>query len=202
MNSAADPDAVLQDLGDKFAEALVESVEAARADLDAFRAWQPGWFPSFTSRVTANFLHERLWAALVSRVDDLDHVDVLDREPRRELYSSTYVLRVKRHHVGDRISAYPTAGALKFWSSELTLPGLESVSLALGYMWDADLREVGDAVISFRNALDKPVWAIALTRGAGGATGITWAPVDPSLPDFDLSQVIDQPPAAEGGDAT
>ena len=37
VNSVPDPDAVLQDLGDEFVEALVESVEAARADLDAFR---------------------------------------------------------------------------------------------------------------------------------------------------------------------
>jgi len=185
------PDQVLGDLGDKFLEALVAAVDGARADLTRFRDWQPGWFVLFSNRFTANFLHERIWAGLVERGDDLDNVTILDQEPYRQLFANAYVLRVKRHHPGDRISTYPTEGARRFWSSEMALPGLEKVSLALGYMWDADLRGVGNAVISFRDELDKPVWAVLVQRGIEGVGGIRWTPVDPHMPEFDLSQVID-----------
>lgn len=194
MRSQPAPDQVLTDLGDKFLAALVN----ARADLGMFQDWQPGWFVSFSNRFTANFLHERVWAVLVERVDELDNVVVVDQEPHRQVFANAYVLRVKRHHPGDRISSYPTQSALRFWSSEITLPGLERVSLALGHMWDADLRRVGDAVVSFRDELDKPVWAVLVQRGAGRATGVSWTSVDPDLPEFDLSQVVDTP-ADEGG---
>ncbi len=140
-----------------------------------------------------------MWAGLVGEADQLEYVAVLDREPHRQLFTDRYVLRVKRHHPGDRISTYPTEGALRFWSSEVTLPGLEEVSLALGYLWDADQREVGDAVISFRDALDKPVWAVLVQHGEGGLAGVRWTPVDPNLPEFDLSQVAIEPEAGEGG---
>ena len=200
MRTQPTPDRVLADLGDKFLEALVDAVDGARADLRLFQDWQPGWFVTFSNRFTANFLHERVWAVLVERVDELDNVVVLDQEPHRQLFANAYVLRVKRHHPGDRISSYPTDGALRFWSSEVTLPGLERVSLALGYMWDADLRRVDDAVVSFRDELDRPVWAVLVQRDAGGATGVSWTPVDPNLPEFDLSQVVDTPADGSGAD--
>ena len=187
---------MLANLGDKFLEALVTAVDGAREDLTTFQGWQPGWFVTFSNRFTANFLHERIWAGLVGRVDELDNVTVLDQEPYRQLFADSYVLRVKRHHPGDRISTFPTEGARRFWSSELMLPGLEKVSLALGYMWDADLRGVGDAVISFRDELDKPVWAVLVQRGTEGLGDIRWTPVDPNVPEFDLSQVM-EPPAPE-----
>ena len=165
-----------------------------------FREWQPGWYVMFSNRFTANFLHERIWDGLVRRVEDLDHVTVVDQEPHRQLFAQEYVLRVKRHHPGDRISTFPTEGARRFWSSELTLPGLEKVSLALGYMWDAELRGVGDAVVSFRDEVDKPVWAVLVQPGADGVGGIRWTPVDPNLPEFDLSQVIESTgPEEEAG---
>lgn len=190
MKSQPSPETVLTDLGDKFLEALVAAVNGAREDLAQFQEWQPGWFVLFSNRFTANFLHERVWAGLVERGDDLDNVTIQDQEPFRQLFADSYVLRVKRHHVGDRISTFPTEGARRFWSSELMLPGLEKVSLALGYMWDPDLRGVGDAVISFRDELDKPVWAVLVQRGTEGVGGIRWTPVDPNVPEFDLSQVI------------
>lgn len=201
MNPRPSPEQVLGELGDKVLEALVEAVDGARDDLESFREWRPGWFSTFSSRFTANFLHERMWAGLVRRIDPLDHVTVLDREPHRQLHADGYVLRVKRHHPGDRISTYPTEGALRFWSSEMSLPGMEEVSLALGYMWDAELRKVGDAVISFRDALDKPVWAVRIQGEPGDVAGIRWAPVDPNLPEFDLSHVVLDSVAGRGDGA-
>lgn len=49
---------------------------------------------------------------------------------------------------------------------------------------------VGEAVLSFRNGKDNPIWAIQLRRDAGSAAGFTWIPVAPDLPEIDLSGVI------------
>lgn len=189
MNSPT-PDDVLQDLGDKFVSDYMDALDDAKQDLSDFREWRAGWFPHFTSRFTANFIHERLWANLISRVDDHEQVTTVDREPHRELQIGKYRIRLKRHHLDERISTFPTRGAAKFWSSEGVLPGMESVSLALGYMWDAELREIGDPILSYREEIRKPVWGVALERGDGGTAAITWRGVDPSLPDIDLSQVV------------
>lgn len=191
MNSLRYPDSeqVLADLGDRFVHSFIDAVDGARDDYAAFREWQPGWFPSFTSRFTANFLHERIWDRLVRAADGMDRIHVVDREPVRQLHSGTqYLMRIKRHHPGDRISAYPTEASSAFWSNSVrTLEGLESPSLALGYFWDADLHTIGDAILSFRDGKDNPIWAIQLRRNAGHATGFSWTPVAPDLPEIDLS---------------
>ncbi len=198
MISTPSPDVVLSDLGDKVLGALLDAVDQARTDLDEFREWRPAWHSTFTNRFTANFLHERVWATLVENLHDLDNVEVVDREPQRQFHTTKYVVRIKRHRPGDRISSYPTHGALRFWSSQVTLPGLEQASLAMGYQWDADLRRVGDAVVSFRDELDKPVWAVVVRRSSAGGVPITWTPVDPELPELDLSSVLDGTAAEEG----
>lgn len=190
MNSYPSPDRVVGDLGDKFVSQFVHAVNDARTDLAEFREWQPGWFSMFTGRFTANFIHERVWASMVRRVEGQPGVDVVDSEPTREIYTTGYVVRFKRHHPGDKISTYPTEGALRFWTNGVTLPGLGLCSLAMGYMWDAEQRQMVDAVMSFRDGKDKPVWAITLTEESGGASAITWAPIAPNLPEFDLSQVV------------
>lgn len=188
-------DEVLSDLGEGFVHAVLDAVDGAREDFDAFKEWQPSWVPGFTGRFTANFLHERIWDRLIRAVDGTDGIRVVDHEPVRELRSGTaYVIRVKRHHPGDRISVYPTDGARAFWSNEvLTFDGLESHSLALGYYWDAELRAMGDAVLSFRDGKDHPVWAVRLQRDAGTATGFSWRPIQPDLPEVDLSGVLGEP---------
>lgn len=194
MNSFGYPDGdqVLTDLGDHFVQAFIDAVDGARDDFAAFKQWQPSWFPSFTGRFTANFLHERIWDRLVHGVDGMDGIHINDREPVRELHSgTTYLIRIKRHHPGDRISAYPTEASSAFWSNSImTLAGLESFSLALGYYWDADLRAVGDAILSFRDGKDNAIWAIQLRRDADNASGFSWTPVAPDLPEVDLSRVI------------
>lgn len=202
MISGSYPDdaRVLDDLGTPFIEAFIDAIDGARDDFQAFREWKPGWFPSFTGRFTANFLHERVWDRLVRAVDGMPGIDIVDREPVRELHSGTaYAIRVKRHHPGDRISAYPTEASSAFWSnSAATLDGLESFSLALGYMWDADLRAVGDPVLSFRDGKDTPIWAVRLRKDSGTATGFSWTPVAPDLPEIDISGVIRRPEEQSG----
>ena len=185
-------DQVIADLGEAFINAFVDAVDGSRSDYVELRNWKPGWFPGFTQRFTANFLHERIWDRLIKAVTSFEGVHIVDREPVRELRSGTrYLIRIKRHHPGDRISAYPTESSSAFWSnSALMLEGLESFSLALGYMWDADIRAVGDAVLSFRDGKDHPIWAIQLHRDAAAPSGFTWAPIAPELPELDLTRVI------------
>lgn len=192
---------VLNDLGDGFISAFIDAVDGTREDFSAFRQWQPGWFSGFTNRFTANFLHERIWDRLVRAVGDTAEIYIVDREPVRELRSGThYLIRVKRHHPGDRISAYPTEASSAFWSnSSLTLDGLESFSLALGYVWDGELRAMGDAILSFRDGKDSPVWAVRLRSDAGSAIGFVWESVAPELPELDLGGVIRE---AEEGSGT
>lgn len=195
MNSSDYPsdDQVLADLGEDFVHAFIDSVDGARDDFLKFRQWQPGWFPGFTDRFTANFLHERIWDRLVRVIESLDGIKITDEEPIRQVRSGTaYLIRVKRHRLGDRISAYPTKGNTAFWSNrELTFEGLESFNLALGYYWNAELRAVEEPVLSFRDGMDKPIWAVKLRREAGGATGFTWTPIEPDMPEADLSSVLD-----------
>lgn len=194
MDSHPLPEQVLDDRGDKLVDAFLEAMEVARADLSDLRAWRPGWFGLFTERFLANFLHERLWAELITRVSDHPGVQVIDREPTREIESGgRYVIRFKRHRKGDKIATYPTRRALAFWTNEATLPGLERASLAMGYLWDPELRQVEDSVLSYRDRLNHPVWGMKLGRaGQGGAMGITWSPIDPTLPSIDLSSVLDE----------
>ena len=190
-SSYPDSDKVIGDLGETFVNTFIDAVDGARDDFAEFRTWKPGWFPSFTGRFTANFLHERIWDRMVRELDGSVGVHVVDREPIRELHQGTrYIIRLKRHHPGDRISSYPTEGSSAFWSnSDLTLDGLEAFSLAIGYMWDAELRAMGEAVLSFRDGKNNPVWAVRLGRDSAAPAGFIWTPVDPTLPELDLSRI-------------
>lgn len=49
---------------------------------------------------------------------------------------------------------------------------------------------MGDALLSFRDGKDNPIWAIKLRRTAGATAGFSWEPVAPDLPELDLSGVV------------
>ena len=134
-----------------------------------------------------------MWARLVSAIDATAFT-IIDSEPTREVHQGlSYAIRLKRHSTGDRISAYPTEGSSAFYShTKYTLDGLEQINFALGYMWDADLREMGEPVMSFRDGKVNPVWAIILHHDASNAHGFSYAAVSPSTPEFDLSGIISQ----------
>lgn len=201
MNSSGFPseDRVLTDLGDDFVGSFIKAVDGAREDFDALRDWKPGWFANFTNRFTANFLHERIWDRLIRAVEGSPNIKITDREPTREIRSGLqYLIRIKRHSQDNKIAAYPTEGGSLFWSnSTLTLDGLEAYSLALGYEWDADLRAMGDAVLSFRDGKDNPIWAIKLNSDAATATGFSYVPVSPARPELDLSGITAEQDAEE-----
>ena len=193
MNSSEspDPEKVLEDLGEPFIHALIDAVDGAREDYREFQAWHPDWFPSFFERFTASFLHERIWDRLTRATSQMEHISVYDREPTRQLWSGThYLIRLKRHRSRDRISTYPTKAARELWSGQAALDGLESISLAVGYYWDSELREVGDTVVSYRSGTDNPVWAIRLHKSTDAAADFTWKSIDPTLPEINIGSVL------------
>lgn len=196
------PDEVLDTLGSTFVHAVVDAVDGARSDYAALKEWHSDWAPSYSSRFIANFTHERIWARLIRQVDGAPSVEICDREPVREIrIGTTYVARVKRHHRDDRISAYPTPGSLAYWSNSsraIALEGLEQLSLAVGYYWDVETREIGDSVLSLREEQDKPLWGVVLERSVSAPSSITWHSVDPGLPEFDLSQIAADEDKEEG----
>lgn len=195
MYSYPDQQAVLDDLGDKFLDSYLKAVDIARADLDDFREFRPEWFVNFSKRFVANFIHERLWDGMTRGVADHDDVTIVDKEPVRQIiFDSKYLMRFKRHKKDLKIASYPTSGALAFWTNRAEpLPGMDLNSLALGYIWDVDTGEIGDAILSFRDGKDNPIWSVSLHPGqAGGATGITHTDIDPKLPQIDLSDVLNE----------
>ncbi|MCW2541551.1 MAG: hypothetical protein JWN95_3276 [Frankiales bacterium] len=60
-----------------------------------------------------------------------------------------------------------------------TLDGLDEVRLIAGYRWDAELRELGPAVISLRSGPDKIVWTEILDEPVDG-TVVSAVPIVPA----------------------
>ncbi|PPJ27233.1 hypothetical protein C5F51_18500 [Nocardia nova] len=188
------------DLGDDFLKAFVASVSGSRADLTEFHQFRPDWYADYSKRFVANFIHERVWARMIAGVADHGGVTIVNKEPIRQIHHGTrYEIRFKRHKPDAMIAAYPTKGAIAFWTQAATLPSLERVSLALGYMWDAELEVIDGAVMSFRDGKDNPIWLVELGTAATGGDEITFAPVDPTLPTLDLSGILPETDTAAEG---
>ena len=146
-------------------------------------------------RGLASIIHERLWAHLVAAVGDDPEILVRDAEPYRELRLGRYRVRCKRHDEWSRIATYLTPEAREFWSGgngQLPLPGLGEISLAVGYRWLREERNIGAPVISYREGVENPVWAVELGTAASGPTPFTWSPIiGPTLPQIDLYEGSD-----------
>jgi hypothetical protein len=201
MFSPPDADTVLSELGDKFLTSFAGAVTATRSDIVAMRAWNPGWFPGMSPRCLSNIIHDRIWAHVATAVDDDKSVSLLDNGPTREIQVGlNFRLRVKRHREHDMISTYATQTALDFWlQGPPALPGLELITLAAGYRWDADLRAILAPVVSYRDGKDNPIWAVELSEPITAAEPITWTPAGPSLPSIDLGELVEKEGEDEGG---
>lgn len=188
MKNASFPtdDEVLDKIGHEFVAAYVEALVSAKERYRQFR--QSSFFPALASqRLVANYIHDWLWAELVSRVESLSHVRVVDQEPIRQVYVDKYRIRLKRHDVDESISTYPTAGMRAFWTAGEPLPGLEEYALAFGYVWDAQAREIGDGIITLRATHDEVVWAKIIQPDTGA---VGFRVTDPELPTLDLSAFL------------
>ncbi len=149
----SEPD-VLEELGDKVREAIVNAVDATRADLARYRQEFPDFVSQHSARGLANWIHDHLWHHVATNLGEQDHVKILDKGATRELViHGRYRVRVKRHDQTGSVRTYPTQGALEFMAQpeQLTFDGLSMHHLIVGYEWDVRQFEIGSAVLSLRD---------------------------------------------------
>lgn len=206
MFSPRDSQAVLDDLGDKLPYAVMRATDLARQDYAKLRATFPDWMPRFFERDAANVIHSRIWAHLEDELDSADGIECVSREPHRQINVQAptgrmYTMRVKRHGLRDRIRSYPTLSDVRFWSGGFqqdAIEGLERINLAVGYRWDTYTREIGPAVISYREGKNNVFWAVTIEEGHAGGTGpFTYTPIVPQLPVVDLRDGLESSDEAE-----
>ncbi|MFF6808362.1 hypothetical protein ACFZAG_00465 [Streptomyces sp. NPDC012403] len=192
MNSHPSSREVLSGLGEKVTHSLARSVKLAAGDLRTYRGWNPTWVAEASERGLANWIHDRLWSHLTSLLDGHPGVTLSHGEPTREVVVGvSYRLRIKRHREDGQVSSYPTQTALEFFAQGVqdTFPGLEEVRLVAGYEWEADSREIGEAVLSLRDGQDEVVWLVPLPDvGEAGGRG-TVQPVRPTAPEPSLPSI-------------
>ena len=171
---------VLQDLGDKVIDGLALMVAQTREDLRVYRLTFPSWVADSSDRGILNWCHDRMWAHATRIFDAVDDVALADRPPVREIsVGIKYRLRVKKHDLEGRVSTYLTQGALDFLEQEpQTLEGMDEVRLIAGYRWLADETTLGNAVISLRDGVNKPIWMHDLAEPATGLV-VTATPILP-----------------------
>ncbi|MFT4164190.1 MAG: hypothetical protein QM650_03000 [Microlunatus sp.] len=176
MDRYPTPDEVLANLGDKATEALSGAVVGAREDLAVYRAALPQFVAEHSGRGLANWIHDRMWARVVAALEGVDGVVCLDSGPNREIaVRMDFRIRLKRHSSTGAIRNYPTANALDFITQEpdlLTLLGIMTLNISVGYEWDEMTRSMGNAVISLRDgSFEDVIWMVDLPAApaAGGA---------------------------------
>lgn len=183
MDRYPELDEVIESLGDKVVAALSAAVLGAKSDLAEYRLGMPHFVADHSSRGLANWIHDRIWARIVSELDGVDGVSFVDAGPLRELYvNADFRLRFKRHSPTGAIRSYPTIGALDFITQEpdlLSLIGIRTLNLTAGYEWDELSRTMGDPVLSLRDgSFENVIWMSTLPA-AGGAAGGTITPITP-----------------------
>ena len=174
----------LEALGDKFVNSLGAAVFEARNDLDDYRSTFPEFVADASERGLASWIHDRLWTHLNANLEDSGTVQFVDSGPTREvLVDDTYRLRIKRHDAHGRVTSYPTATANAFFeqlSLELQLDGVTEVRLIAGYRWIQEARQIGPAVLSYRDGVDNLVWMVELPEPSQGIPAVPIA--GPSVP--------------------
>ncbi|MFC9971445.1 hypothetical protein ACFVH6_11180 [Spirillospora sp. NPDC127200] len=180
MKSLPKAEDVIDDFGDKVVEAFSRAVARARADFDAYRTSLPAWVAEASERGLASWIHDRMWHHLTVLVEGIPEVQVIDREPTRELIvHGRYKLRAKRHGEEGRVSSYPTQTAIEFlWEQDIIDGMVEELNLVVGYVWDSELRGMGRPVLSLRDGREHK-WMYDLPEVG---TGAAYAPVRPIVP--------------------
>ena len=194
MKSHPNSQEVLEALGDKVVNALGTTAFEARNDLDRYRSTFPEFVADASERGLANWIHDRLWTHLTANLEDSGTVQFVDSGPTREiLVDDTYRLRIKRHDAHGRVTSYPTATANAFFeqlSLELQLDGGTEVRLIAGYRWIPEAREIGPAVLSYRDGVDNLVWMVELPEPSQETPAAPIAgPTEPPQPQIGLPDV-------------
>lgn len=158
------PQETLTELGQEFIDAFYHAVYGAQDDYERFREFEPMWAATYTQRLKANFLHERIWGRILPYVEENEDIDAIDKEPVRVLNIGTkFALRIKRHSDKDLISSFRTKGAIDFYGGTIPIDGMERVGLAIGYRWDPTIDKITAPVISLQDLKKKKtVWSVEL----------------------------------------
>ncbi len=206
MNRYPTPDETLAALGDKVVEGLSRAVDNARQDLARYRVTLPDVVADHSGRGLANWIHDRLWAHATVLLDGIENVTCVDTGPNREIYvRMDFRIRLKRHSPTGAIRNYPTAASLSFITQEpdlLTLLGITTLNVSVGYEWDDLTRSMGNAVISLRDgSCDEVIWHVDLPAAYAAGT----ANVTPLVPagDGPVAPVVEvQPTDGQDQEAT
>ena len=182
MNAYPDATAVLDELGEKVQHALGRAVALTREDLEEYRALRPDWVTRHGERGLANWIQDHLWHHVIVGLDAVEDAEIHERGVTREvMVSSTYRLRIKRHHLDGLVSTYPTQPALEFLGQPSEqLPGMELVHLIAGYEWDRDQRAIVRPVLSLRDRKDNIIWLVALPEDESATSTVLDLPAQDS----------------------
>lgn len=185
------PEQVTADFGQEFLAALVHAVSQSGRDLGTLRLEHPDWAVTYSQRFYANFLHERIWGLMLPTLERNGRIQLVDREPRRELtLGAKYRGRFKKHDEADGLHSYRTHSAVEFWHPDEPLPtdDVALYPLAFGYRWDRELNHVEYPVVSLRETMDKAIWVERLDLEADGdASRVVHSPVEPDLPGLEVA---------------
>lgn len=203
MISHPDPDTVVNELGDKVVGALVHAVAVAKQEFTDYRTAHPEWVASHARRTLASWIHDRIWASVLQELDQVEHVYLVDEDPKREITvlvesndRLSYRLRIKLHHLDGRTSSYQTQTVIDFelQGNTVTFPGWGETRLEAGYEWDKDTRTIGAPVISLRDGRDKVIWEHPLPEQGEPGAGTVVRPTQPqpSLPDVEAPEPADE----------
>jgi hypothetical protein len=176
-------DHVRADLGDKVVAGLITAITRTKDDLARYRQQLPDIAYEQSTRGLANWINDRMWMHVVRELFDVPDVVAHEQGVTREIYVGTrYRLRLKRHDGAGLVSNYRTPTALAFWEADdFALPGMEEMRLCFGYVWDAEVEQIGDPVISRRDGQENVLWMERLDESAAGG-GNGSVPVVPITP--------------------
>lgn len=191
MASYLTPQQVADSLGDKFIHGFAAIVEGASADLAEYRLLMPHVVSRSTPRGLANWIHDSMRARARAEFDGLTEVSFEDGGPHFDVYvvatdQTLFRVRLKRHTGTGRITNYRTQSALDFITQPddlLSLLGMRTVHLCVGYEWDATTRTMGAPVMTLRDgSFEQAVWMIDLPTAPLAGTGTVVNPTTPIVP--------------------
>lgn len=185
------PEQVSEELGDKIVHGFSNIVVGAAVDLAEYRRLLPAAVSRASRRGLANWIHDAMRARARAEFDGLSAVTFIEHEPHFDAYivspeQTIFRIRFKRHSATGRIANVRTQGALDFVTQPddlLSLLGMKSVHLCVGYEWDAGSRSMGAPVMSLRDgSFEDVVWMIDLPAVTAAGVGTVIAPVTPIVP--------------------
>jgi hypothetical protein len=227
MRSRPEPPDAFQDLGSKVCDGFAVAVDRTRDDLSEYRRSATRLSGRHSPTGLANWIADQLMENLAEALDGIPGIDFVDGvgHTREILIRGSsgcyYRFRAKRHYPDGGVSTYRTDTAIEFMTQEdadLALFEYSEVRLTVGYVWDADLQAIGEAVVSLRDEGGRRmIWmdGVPVSGAAeGGATVYAFPtpasvpPMDPasdtpadgpSLPTIELPDVNNDD-SADGGD--